>query len=137
MKIEVKRHWFSTKSTIALWVMDGVTFGFTLEDVARAQGVKIPGETAIQAGEYKMIVDQSTRFNRLMPHILDVPQFDGVRVHCGNTDQDTEGCLLLGMEKHEDTVLQSQTCFDKIFPLIKAAFDRSEEITVVITNEPI
>lgn len=59
---------------------------------------KIPGKTAIPSGRYSIIVDMSTRFKRLMPHILNVPDFDGIRVHNGGTTEHTDGCPLVGRQ---------------------------------------
>ena len=67
---------------------------WTCEDVERP--AKIKGITAIPAGTYKLIANQSARFGRTMPLLLGVPNFEGVRIHPGNTNHDTEGCILVG-----------------------------------------
>lgn len=75
---------------------------FTLEDAVREQpGMevsrwKLAAMTAIPTGRYRVIIDFSHRFNKDMPHILNVSGFDGVRIHSGNSPADTEGCLLVG-----------------------------------------
>jgi hypothetical protein len=91
------------------------------EDVVRAPGVKVDGQTAIPAGEYKVVIDMSTRFKRLMPHLLDVPMFTGIRIHAGNVSADTEGCLLLGRKRGENDVEESKLAFDAFFPKLQAA----------------
>lgn len=67
---------------------------FTLEDAVRDR--KIPGETCIPSGVYQLRMTMSPRFGRVMPILLRVPGFEGVRVHAGNWAKDTEGCILLG-----------------------------------------
>ncbi len=137
MEILCKRKWFSEKTSIGLWIVDGVTSCFCLEDVARAEGVKIPKVTAIPAGEYDIIIDYSNRFKRLMPHILDVPRFEGIRVHWGNREVDTDGCPILGYEKGVDSVWNSVKAFDDFFVKLDAALKRGEKCRIKITNEQI
>ena len=69
----------------------------TLEDVQR--DVKIAGKTAIGWGMYKIIVNMSNRFKKRLPLLIDVPNFAGVRIHGGQSENDTEGCILVGSRK--------------------------------------
>jgi hypothetical protein len=70
-------------------------FCHTLEDEIRPDGVKVYGKTAIKAGRYKVILTRSYRFKRIMPLIVDVPMFTGIRLHGGNSSIDTSGCPLV------------------------------------------
>ena len=96
MIITINRFEYGTNYTIGRLSIDGEFQCYTLEDKVRPAGVKIDGKTAIPTGNYKVIRDMSNRFGRVMPHILNVMGFDGIRIHAGNTDVDTEGCILLG-----------------------------------------
>lgn len=126
MKLIVERKWFTGKSTCGELFVEGIFECFTLEDVVRV--VKIPKETAIPTGTYKVIIDKSDRFKRLMPHILDVPGFTGIRIHPGNTDSETEGCLLVGRKRDFDIVTESKVAFDALF----AKMQKASEITIEI-----
>lgn len=136
MKIKIKRHIvIGAHEVISDMFIDGKWFCYSLEDEVRAPGIKIPGKTAIPEGTYQVIIDKSTRFKRDMPHILNVPGFDGVRIHMGNKDEDTEGCLLIGDSAGRRTIWDSKKCFDRFFPLLKAALDKHEYCSVEITHE--
>lgn len=108
MKVEVKRTFKGTEYTIGKLYIDGHYLCDTLEDTVR-NGAKIAGKTAIPAGTYKVKKTMSPRFKKVLPEILNVPGFTGVRIHAGNTAIDTDGCLLLGLNKKKGQVLESQT----------------------------
>ena len=106
MKVEVKRTFKGTEYTIGKLYIDGAYFCDTLEDTVRTQ--KIAGKTAIPAGTYKVKKTYSPRFQAKLPEILNVPNFTGVRIHSGNTAADTDGCLLLGLNKTKGAVINSR-----------------------------
>lgn len=112
MLVEVKRSFKGAEYTIGKLYIDGNYYCDTLEDVVRPTGVKIPGKTAIPAGKYKVKVTWSPRFKRYLPEILNVPGFSGVRIHSGNSATDTEGCLLLGLNKEKGKVLNSKNAVE-------------------------
>lgn len=113
----LNRMMFTDKSTIGeLWI-DGKFFCYTLEDTCRNH--KIEGKSAIPAGRYQIIIDHSTKFNREMPHLLDVPNFEGVRIHWGNKPEDTDGCILVGKGKDIDFIMGSRAAFELLFPVIE------------------
>ena len=107
MKVKVKRTFKGEEYTIGKLYIDDNYFCDTLEDTVR-NGVKVYGKTAIPAGKYKVKKTMSPRFQKILPEILNVPGFSGVRIHSGNTAADTEGCLLLGLNKEKGKVLCSK-----------------------------
>ena len=119
MLIEVKRFEFKDTHTVGKMYVDGVYECFTLEDAVR-NGTKIIGKTAIPIGTYKLIIDASQRFKQDMPHILDVPDFTGVRIHSGNTSADTDGCILVGSTwVGKDFIGNSKIAYKKLFDKLK------------------
>ena len=106
MKLEIPRLFYSEECTVSPVIAEGKFFGYCLEDTVRPAGVKIKGKTAIPAGKYEVVVTMSNRFKRLMPLLLDVEGFDGVRIHGGNTHEDTEGCLLIAQNRISDSRIQ-------------------------------
>lgn len=133
MELRLNRFKYGSKATIGKLFVNGVVECYTLEDVKRADGVKIDGATCIPAGMYMVTIDDSTRFQRLMPHILRVPNFEGVRIHSGNTDADTEGCILLGTSiENDDFISGSKDAFNVFFPKLKVALDAGETVSILI-----
>lgn len=127
------------KATIGKLYIDGNYECFTLEDTVRP--VKIAHETAIPAGSYDLTLDYSPKFKRVMPHVLNVPGFDGIRIHTGNTDVDTWGCLLLGQThvKGQDFIGHSTLAFQDFYPKLQSAVDRGEPCRITIhdiQNQP-
>lgn len=130
MDLTLIREPSTAQSTMGKLMIDGVFECYTLEDVVRP--VKIAGETAIPAGTYKVIIDMSNRFKRLLPLVVDVPGFAGIRIHPGNTARDTEGCILVGTSRSADFVGSSRVAFDALFKKMQAA----KTITLLIVAAP-
>lgn len=119
MELLIKRTDYSEESTIGELSVDSQFECYTLEDKVRP--VKIAGKTAIPAGRYEIVINQSQRFGRLLPLFLNVPNFEGVRIHPGNTAADTEGCILVGRTKKDNSIGESRSAFDALFQKMKAA----------------
>jgi hypothetical protein len=127
----LKRRWYSDRSTIGALTLGDFSC-FTLEDRVREPGVKVQDKTAIPAGRYRVVVDFSQRFQRRMPLLLDVPMFTGIRIHSGNTAEDTRGCVLVGEWRAPDWVGDSRRAFADLFFLINTA----DELWIAVTDEP-
>lgn len=133
MILEVNRKEFYKDRTIGGFYIDGQWYYYTLEDTDRQRqdngtiipwstDLKVPKETAIPRGRYQVIIDWSDRFKRNMPHILDVPDFVGIRIHILNTPVETEGCVGVGLqyEVSSHNILKSKLAFDDFFPRLEA-----------------
>jgi hypothetical protein len=155
--LTVERYDFKSDWTIGRLLLNGVKDGFILEDTFRPDGTKIHGRTAIPFGRFLLDVRQSPKFskeylwsdskkilirpaeqsnfptiNDLRPHDLlwlsNVPNFQFILIHWGNTSVDTDGCLLvgdsLGIVNNQEAVINSRkyykSLYPKIYPLIKA-----------------
>ncbi len=101
MLMVIKRQIMASGFTLGTFSIDGARVGYTCEDQDRRLeegGEKVFGATAIPRGRYRVILSFSGRFQALMPEVLDVPGFEGIRIHGGNTAADTHGCPLLGAQ---------------------------------------
>ena len=121
MQLQLTRKTFTDATTIGELSVDGTFECFTLEDVVRDE--KIKGETAIPAGTYEVAVTFSNRFQRLLPLLLNVPNFEGVRIHSGNRAEDTEGCILVGQTQGQDFIGSSRLAFAPLFQKIQDAIN--------------
>jgi hypothetical protein len=130
MELGVKRTDFSDASTIGELSVNGQFECYTLEDKVRP--AKIAGKTAIPPGRYELIISFSQRFQRPLPLLLNVPNFEGIRIHSGNTAANTEGCILVGETKSANFVGQSRVAFDRLFEKLKGASE-TEKIFVEIS----
>ena len=102
MELRIKRYIYNDSKTtggeannIGDFFIDGTFFCYSLEDQIRYSDKKVYGKTAIPDGRYKVILTMSNRFKRIMPLLLDVPNFSGVRLHGGNTAENSHGCPLI------------------------------------------
>jgi len=134
MNIEVKRQYCKNGTTIGELFIDGVFQCYTLEDQIRE--VKVKNQTAIPPGIYKVIINMSNRFKRLLPLLIDVPGFEGVRIHPGNSTVDTEGCILVGKTVRPDGqwLFESRNAFNDLFGKITLASNAKQPINITITN---
>jgi hypothetical protein len=130
MELTIKRTDKTPSRTFGSLYVDGKWLCYTLEDAVR--GSKIAGKTAIPAGTYQVIISFSPRFGRDMPILLNVPKFSGVRIHSGNTEDDTDGCLLVGLDRTEDRLVDSRAAYRVLFNKIKAALDSGEEVFLYV-----
>lgn len=130
MKLTLKRIALRSTYTIGKLYIDDAYFCDTLEDTVRDTNKsgkfdngeqKIKGKTAIPYGTYEIKWTYSPRFKKYTPQLMNVPSFEGIRVHAGNTSSDTEGCLILGENKQVGKVLNSRATINKFYPIIKEA----------------
>lgn len=117
VKMLLQRKWCVNDATIGELFLDGQYECYTLEDVVRPAGVKVQNATAIPTGLYRVVVDWSPRFQKNMLHILDVPGFEGIRIHAGNTAADTDGCLLVGqtVDLTAGSIGASRIAYEQLF----------------------
>lgn len=129
MHLQRIRKVFTDKSTIGELSVDGTFECFTLEDKVRP--VKIRGETAIPAGIYEVLVTFSNKFQKFLRLLLNVANIEGIRIHTGNTPEDTLGCILVGQGKG---VSNSRLAFGPLFEKIQAGV-RTEKGFMRATEE--
>lgn len=128
MKIVVKRNVKYPTSILGEMYVDDVFFAYTLEDVYRQ--VKVYGETCIDAGTYNVIVTMSTRFKVELPLLLDVKGFAGIRIHGGNTDKDTHGCILIGKKvDYKNGVISD--CKERVSTITKMIKENKATIEII------
>lgn len=132
MDLQLVRNTFTNVSTIGTLYVDGVRECYTLEDTVRSAGVKVFGKTAIPPGTYKIVVTMSNRFKVRLPLLVSVPNFEGVRIHTGNTDKNTEGCILVGTNCGPNLLKESRKAFTPLMQKIEDAIARGERVTLTI-----
>ncbi len=141
MNITLNRIAKKSKYTIGKLYIDGEYFCDTIEDTdrgltqtmtdAQVKSKKVYGQTAIPTGTYRVIINYSNKFKRQMPLLLNVPGFLGIRIHSGNTEKDTEGCLIVGKNKVVGKVIESKDTYNKLFSILCEA-NKKEAIKITI-----
>ena len=156
MEIKLIRKYKKSDYTIGKLYVNGEYFCDTLEDkdrgldskmsLADLRRMKLSGTTAIPTGRYHITMKVfSAKFGArpyyqnvckgLLPRLLNVPAYEGVLMHCGNTHHDTEGCILVGQNRAVGMVMESQKTFERLYALMKHADERGEDIEITITDK--
>lgn len=123
----------SINGTFIAWILEDTDRGLRQDmTLKQIQKIKVKGKTSIPTGRYRIVISYSPRFKRYLPEILNVPGYEGIRIHAGNTAADTDGCLLPGTEKTNNSVLYSRTAFNIILNQLTFV-ERTEEIWIDIS----
>lgn len=136
LNLMIRRFGFQAKLTKGEMLANGIHLGYVCEDTDRrleSGGTKVPKETAIPRGRYRVILSHSNRFDKEMPEVLGVPQFSGVRIHGGNTAKDTEGCPLLGIELTPDGVRDCMVINSVLIKMIGECIAQGHECWLEVT----
>lgn len=140
MKLTLNRIALRTTYTIGKLYLDDNYFCDTLEDTVRDLNKngkfdngekKVYIKTAIPYGIYEIKWTYSPRFKKYTPQLMNVPSFEGIRIHAGSTPADTAGCILLGENKKVGMVLNSRATINKFYPIIKEACSKGK-VTIEI-----
>lgn len=129
MELKLTRTLADSYATIGKLYVNGQFECFTLED---SPVLRPDNKGSIPVGKYTVIIDFSDRFQKYMPHVLEVPGFTGIRIHRGNTDKDTEGCILVGIEEGRDCLEGSKIAFNHLFPRLQNAEAHNDPISLSI-----
>ena len=146
MKLQVIRHQFGKDATNGLLFIDGVFECYTLEDEYR--DVKVKHETCIPEGTYEIklrneggfsnryLGKYGEEFHKGMLHVQNVPGFEWILVHQGNTDEHTSGCLIIGDTQQDldvnfnGFVGSSKVAYKKMYPKVRDALLNDEIVTI-------
>ena len=118
MSLSLVRYEFHPERTFGKLSEDGVFLCHTLEDGLKT-GDKVGQKGRIPAGKYRVDLTWSPRFNRILPLLESVPGFEGIRIHAGNTERDTEGCVLVGLNRDEIEIINSRAALQKVLETVR------------------
>lgn len=145
LNLYVDRYLSTKEATLGRLSIDGQFKCYTLEDEFRA--VKVMEETRIPQGKYEIKFLTSGRHHvqylKMFPEmhkgmlwLQNVPKFDGILIHIGNTEKDTAGCLLIGMERDEKTmsIQRSTPAYRLIYPIVADVLSENGQVFITYTD---
>lgn len=138
MEILTDRTFLGETYTIGQMYINGTYLNDTIEDTVRVLNSdkdKIKDKTAIPKGRYKVILSYSPRFKQILPEIIDVPYFKNIRIHAGNTEDDSSGCLIVGENKVKGKVINSKVTLQKLMNILTPAWESKEPIYITIIEK--
>lgn len=138
MTLTLKRKYKKNDYTIGDLYINGKWFCNTIEDKDRGlndtmelktiQREKVYGKTAIPTGRYKVSITYSPKYKKNMPLLENVKGFEGIRIHSGNTEKDSLGCIIVGENKKKGVVINSRVTYNKLMDILK----NEKEIYIII-----
>ena len=144
MELKLIRKYRKTDYTIGILYINNKYFCEILEDTDRGlkdsmsleeiKKIKIKDQTCIPYGKYQILMTYSPKYKKIMPLVNNVKGFEGIRIHSGNTNKDTSGCLLPGFNKIKGQVINSRETFNKLYSLIQTAINNNKKVTIEITK---
>ena len=136
MELKLNRIFLGSSATIGELLVNDKYLCDTLEDRVRPEGEKVYGKTAIPEGMYEVKLTHSPRFKKILPEILNVPNFSGIRIHSLNKAEESEGCIGVGEWNGKDTnwISNSRIAFNELMSLLQKAANNKEKITITINN---
>lgn len=138
MRLTLIRKIFTDDFTVGELYVDDCFCCETIEDkvrVLKKAEDKVPGKTAIPYGIYKVIISWSKRFKKFMLELLGVKFFSGVRIHSGNTADDSQGCIIVGKYYKDGMVINSRVTMSSLFAKVEEAIRRGEDVTIEIKED--
>lgn len=137
MELVLQRDYIGRTCTIGSLFADGIFECFTLEDLPAGPEGKIPGKTRIPAGRYQLVITHSQKFGVMMPLLIRVPNYSGIRIHAGNNAEDTNGCVLVGALMNDDgeSLLQSRIAYSRLFSVLSETLNSGEQVWIDVRDE--
>lgn len=138
MKLTLVRDKRNPKQTLGTLLIDDKFECYTLEDTVRevpgqpVEAWKLNSITAIPCGTYPVTITWSAHFGKYLPLLGNVPGFEGVRIHSGNTEDDTRGCILLGDIRFITYISASRIAATRVQAKIEAAITRGEQVSIEV-----
>lgn len=137
MQLRLIRDEFNDDCTLGKIYNGDMFCCYSLEDTVREISLpverwKVKGMTAIPRGRYHVMITFSNRFQKYLPELQDVPGFTGIRIHAGNTSADTEGCILVGMQRSGSRLYDSRVAMRALQSQIEKAIREGQRVWLTV-----
>ena len=140
LELLLKRKIHNENSTEGNMLVDNNWFCHTIEDKVRAKpnewksSLKVYAKTAIPYGRYRVLVTYSNRFKRQLTAVLDVPDFEGIRIHNGVSETSSAGCIIVSYKANKGSLVNDRKAMNDLCDMVQAATDAGKECWITITD---